>query len=79
MHICVFSERQVRTTDEGIRNYALALARALESASDQQHEVRLYTVYGETQPGGGRAPRAGVTNLPGNPLLLSLPLRRALR
>lgn len=78
MRICVFSERQVSATDEGIRNYALALARALESLPTP-HEVRMFTMFGETLPGGGRAPRAGVTDLPGNPLLLSLPLRRALR
>ncbi len=79
MRICVFSERQVSAADEGIRNYALALARALESLPRAPQDVRMFTMFGETQPGGGRAPRAGVTNLPGNPLLLSLPLRRALR
>ena len=80
VRICVFSERQVSACDEGIRNYALALARALEAApSAQPHDVRLLTTYGETQAGGGRAPQHGVTNVQANPLLLSLPLRRAIR
>jgi glycosyltransferase involved in cell wall biosynthesis len=80
MRICIFSERQAPASDEGIRNYALALARALEEASPEPaHSVRLLTVFGESQPGGGRVPSAGVTNLPGNPLLLSAPLRREIR
>jgi len=61
MRICVFSERLRRPFDEGIKNYALHLARGLAD----QHEVMTLTARGES------IPELGIENLRSNPLLLS--------
>jgi glycosyltransferase involved in cell wall biosynthesis len=69
MRICVLSERMAPPFDEGIKNYALHLARALRA----EHDVLALTTLGRS------APELGVRNVPANRLLLSLPLMRALR
>jgi glycosyltransferase involved in cell wall biosynthesis len=61
MRICVFSERLALPFDEGIKNYALNLARELA----QDHDVLTLTAYGESLPA------FAVENLPANPLLFS--------
>ena len=61
MRICVVSERMSRPFDEGIKNYALHLARAL----DERHTVLTLTTFAET------VPSLGIVNVPANRLLLS--------
>ncbi|NLG49423.1 MAG: glycosyltransferase family 4 protein [Chloroflexi bacterium] len=69
MRICVFSERMRRPFDEGIKNYALHLARGLAD----QHEVMTLTAHGES------IPELGIENLPSNPLLFSPWIAQRLR
>lgn len=68
MRICVFSERMAPPFDEGIKNYALRLARSLMG----QHEIVLLTTMGRG------VPEHGLENRGGNRLLLSPSLARRL-
>ena len=61
VRICVVSERMSRPFDEGIKNYALHLARAL----GERHKVLTLTAFGES------VPSLGLVNVPANRLLLS--------
>jgi glycosyltransferase involved in cell wall biosynthesis len=64
VRLFVFSERLALPGDEGIKNYALNLIRAVS----RQHEVLALTTFGADLPAWG------VRNVPGNQLLLSASL-----
>ena len=69
MRICVFSERLAEPFDEGIKGYAWHLIRELRKA----HDVLALTIFGRSSP------EAGIRNVWGNKLLLSVPLARQVR
>lgn len=68
MRVVVFSERLRLPLDEGFKNSAIQMARALRA----DHDVLALTTFGEDIPGDG------VCNVPANKLLLSAALRRAI-
>ena len=67
MRILVFSERLRPPMDEGFKNTAISLVRALRL----EHDVSALTTFGED------IPAEGVRNVGANKLLLSRPLRQA--
>ncbi len=69
MRILVFSERLRPPLDEGFKNTAISLVRALR----QEHDVLALTTFGEDIPANG------VRNVAANKLLLSRPLRQAVK
>jgi glycosyltransferase involved in cell wall biosynthesis len=69
MRVLVFSERLRLPLDEGFKNTAINLVRALR----QEHEVLALTTFGED------IPAEQVHNVAANKLLLSNPLRRAVQ
>lgn len=69
MRICLLSERVKRPYDEGIKNVAVSLSVALGHVA----EALALTTDGESDP------ELHIQNVPGNRLLLSLPLGRQIR
>lgn len=69
MRVLLFSERLRPPFDEGFKNTAIQLARALR----QSHSVALLTTFGES------IAAEGISNIASNKLLLSRRLRRAVR
>jgi len=69
MRLCVFSERLALPGDEGIKNYAVNLIRALQP----RHDVLALTTF------GADVPEWGVRNVRSNQLLLAAGLARLVR